>query len=69
MVKHTQIIDRQTNPSVGRLQKNLKLHWLKRVPKKQNLEQKINHSKPHNWSLSFSFRFPSKKSQGQQELA
>ena len=30
--------------------KNLKLHWLKRpkaVPKKRNLDQKINYSKPH----------------------
>ena len=27
----------------------------------------MNHSKPHNWSLSFSLRFSSKKSQSQQD--
>ena len=27
----------------------------------------MNHSKPHNWSLSFSLKFSSKKSQSQQD--
>ena len=37
-------------------QKKLKLRWLKRpetVPKKQNLDPKINDSKPHIASLFF----------------
>ena len=49
--------------------KIIKLRYLPKKPshKKLNLEQKINHSKPHNWSWSFSFRFSSKKSQNQQD--
>ena len=46
--------------------KKLKLHWLKRpkgVTNKRNLGSKINDSKPHVWSLSFSFRISSRKSQ------
>ena len=56
---------------VGRRQKVLKLHWLKRpkaVPKKQNLDHKTNNSKPHIWSLSIKFRFFGRKSQSQQKL-
>ena len=40
--------------------KKLKVNWLKHPqesPKKRNLDQKINDSKPHIWSLSFNFRF------------
>ena len=32
------------------------------VQKKRNLDQKINDSKPHIWSLSFNIRFSSRKS-------
>ena len=53
-------------------QRNIfKLHWLKcpeTVPK-NNLGQKINDSKPHIWSLPINFRFSSRKSQSQQNLA
>ena len=58
---------------VGRRRKILKiLHWLKcpkTVPKKTNLDQKINDYKPHIWSLSINFGFSSRKSQTQQKLA
>ena len=56
---------------VGRRQKFLKLDWLKHlkiVSKKRNLHQKINNSKSHIQSLSFSFRFSSRKSQSPQKL-
>ena len=33
------------------------------------MDQKINHSKPHSWSLSINFRFCGRKSQSQQKLA
>ena len=49
---------------VGHRRKMLNSHWLKHaktVPKKQNLGQKINDSKPHIWSLSIP--------QSQQKLA
>ena len=45
---------------VGRGQNILKLHWLKRpktVPKKRNLDQKVNDSEPCIWSLSINVRF------------
>ena len=57
---------------LGRGRKTFKLHWLKRnktVPKKQSLNQKKNYSKPHTWSLSYDFRFSSRKTQSQQKLA
>ena len=51
----------------------LKAHWVKRskiVPKRpRNVNQKINHSKHHIWSLSFTFRFSARKSQSQQNLS
>ena len=56
---------------VGRRQKFLKLDWpkhLKIVSNKRNLHQKINNSKSHIQSLSFSFRFSSRKSQSQHKL-
>ena len=56
----------------GWRRKILKLHWLKRhkkVPKKRNLDPKINKSKLHIWSLSCSFRFSRRKSRSQQKLA
>ena len=49
-----------------------KLYWWKcpeTASKKRNLDQKINYSKLHIWSLSFNFRFSSRKSQSQQKLA
>ena len=52
--------------------KKLKLYLLKRpktVPRKRNLDEKINDSKSHIRSLSFNFRFFSSKSQSQQKLA
>ena len=55
----------------GQRRKILKLHWLKHpktVPKKRNLDQKVNDSKRHIWSLSLNFRFSSRKSQSQQKL-
>ena len=42
---------------------------LEAVPKKRNLDLKINNSKLQIWSLSFSLRFFSRKSQNQQKLA
>ena len=41
-----------------------------KTPQKQsqNLNKKITDSKPHIWSLSFNFRFSSRKSQNQQKL-
>ena len=56
--------------TVGWQRKVFKLQYVKR-PKtaKKNLEQKINNSKPHIWSLSFDFRLSSKNSQNQQKLA
>ena len=39
------------------------------VPRKQHLDQKINDSKLHIWSLAINFRFPCRKSQSQQKLA
>ena len=56
----------------GRGQKILKLHWLncpKTVPRKQNLDQKINDSKPNIWSLFINFRFSGRKTRSQQKLA
>ena len=56
---------------IGQRQQMLKLHLLTRpktVPKKQNLDQKINYSKPNIWSLSFNFKFSSRKIQIQQKL-
>ena len=51
----------------------LKAHWVKRsktVQKRpRNMNQKINHSKHHIWSLSFTFRFSARKSQSQQNLS
>ena len=47
---------------VDRRRKISKLHWLKRPKKsrkKRNLDPKINSSKLHIWSLSFSSRFSS----------
>ena len=38
-------------------------------PKKQNLDLKINDSKPHIWLLSMNFRFSGRKSHSQQNLA
>ena len=42
-------------------------YWQKKRPKaakkKRNLDQKVTDSKSHIWSLSFNFRFSSKKSQ------
>ena len=52
--------------------KKIKFYWLKRpktVPKKRNLDQKVNDSKLHVWSLSSNFRFSSRKSQSQEKLA
>ena len=40
---------------VGRWRNISKSHWVKRpktIPKKRNLDQEINYSKPHIWSLS-----------------
>ena len=58
---------------VGQRRKISKLHWLntlKQSPKNWNLDQKINFSKPHIWSLPFHFRFSSRmSSQSQQNLA
>ena len=57
---------------VGWRRKILKLHWLKRhkkVPKKRNLDPKINNSQLHIWSLFCSFRFSSRKSRSQEKLA
>ena len=57
---------------VGRRRNILKSHRLKRpepLPKRLNLEQKINDLKPHIWSLSLNFGFSSRKSQTQQKLA
>ena len=58
---------------VGQRRKISKLHWLntlKQSPKNWNLDQKINFSKPHIWSLPFHFRFSSRmSSQNQQNLA
>ena len=59
-------------PSVGWRRKVLKLHSLKcpkTVPKKWNLDQKVNDSKRYIWSLSLIFRFSNRKSQRQQTLA
>ena len=56
---------------VGQRRKKVKLHWLKRpqkVQKKQNFDQKISSSKPHIWSLSFTSRFSSGKSQNQHTI-
>lgn len=36
---------------------------------KRNLDQKLNDSKPHFWSLSMNFRFFGRKSKSQQKLA
>ena len=55
---------------VGRWQKVLKLHWLKRpkaVPKIQKAENKW--FKTSHLELSFDFRFSSRKYQSQQKLA
>ena len=38
-------------------------------PKKQNLDLKINDSKPHIWLLSMNFRFSGRKPHSQQNLA
>ena len=57
---------------VGRRQKTLELHWLKRpkrIPKRRNLDQKINDSKSHIWRICLNFRFSSRKAQSQQNLA
>ena len=58
--------------NIGRRRKNLKLNNLKRtkiVKKNQwNLDQKIIDSKAHIWSLSFNFRFSSRKVQSQQKI-
>ena len=58
---------------VGPRRKISKLHWLntlKQSPKNWNLDQEINFSKPHIWSLPFHFRFSSRmSSQSQQKLA
>ena len=51
---------------VGRRHKALILHWLKRaktVPRKRNLDQKINSSKPHLWILSIDFKFSGRNTQ------
>ena len=58
---------------VDQRRKISKLHWLntlKQSPKNWNLDQKINFSKPHIWSLPYHFRFSSRmSSQSQQNLA
>ena len=51
---------------VDQRQKMLKLNWLKcseKVPKKRNLDRKINDLKPHICSLAISFRFSQRKSE------
>ena len=55
---------------VGQRQKKLKITLAKtpkNSPKKRNLYQKINYSKPHIWSLTINFRFSGGKSQIQQK--